>query len=51
MVFITLQDNRKDNQKITSALNKGKRDHLRIEDLGSSRNPKSTKNKGKIPWI
>jgi len=46
---IALQDNWRDSQKrkTTLALNKGKRDHLNIEDLGLRKDPKS-KDKGKI---
>jgi len=56
-VSITSRDNRRDGQKekTTPALNKGKRDHLKInktliEDLGLRKDPKS-KDKGKMSWI
>jgi len=47
---IASQDNWRDGQKrkTTLALNKGKRDHLDIKDLGLSKDPRS-KDKGKIP--
>jgi len=46
---IALRDNRRDSQerKTTLALNKGKCDHLNIEDLGLSKNPRS-KDKSKM---
>jgi len=51
MESIASRDNWRDSQKrkTTLALNKGKRDHLNIKDLGLSKDPKSTRNKGKIP--
>jgi len=49
MESIASWDNRREGQerKTTPALNKGKYNHLNIEDLGLSRNPRS-KDKGKM---
>jgi len=52
MESIALRNNWRDSQKkkTTPVLNKGKCNHLNIEDLGLSKDPRS-KDKGKILWI
>jgi len=53
IVSIASRDNWQNSKKkkTTLALNKGKRDHLNIEDLGLGKDFKSTRDKGKMLWI